>query len=134
MPKLLQVGGDRGIQLRSLGLLLPQRRGEALHLLLELLDIILRRFGADVTARREHVAMLADFVKCRRLAEPAHVDVVASSLVAPPRMVGAGNLGYVLVGEFAVCAVDQCPHLAGIEKQNLATPVPEAAILLVAGE
>jgi hypothetical protein len=51
IPKLLQVGGDGGIELRSLGLLLAQRRGEPLHLLLERLAVVLLRLGADVSGR-----------------------------------------------------------------------------------
>jgi hypothetical protein len=37
-----------------------QRRGEALHLLLERLAVVRLRLGADIAARRQHVAVLAD--------------------------------------------------------------------------
>ena len=69
IPKLLQVGGDGGVQLRGLGLLLAQRRGEPLHLLLERLAVVLLRLGADVAAGREDVAVLADLLERRALAE-----------------------------------------------------------------
>ena len=49
-------------------------------------------------------------------------------------MVGAGDLGDVLVGQFAVDAVDQRAQLAGVDEQRLAAPVAEPAVLLVAGE
>jgi hypothetical protein len=60
IPKLLQVGGYGGVKLGGLGLLLAQYRGEPLHFLLEWLTVVLLRLGADVAARREHVAVLAD--------------------------------------------------------------------------
>jgi len=52
--------GDGGIELRGLGLLLAQRRAEALHLLVKRLAVVLLRFGADVAAGGEDVTVLAD--------------------------------------------------------------------------
>src|SRR5688572_16837513 len=54
----LQVGDDGSIELRGFCLLLAQRRCKALHLLFEGLAVVLGGGGADVAARREHVAVL----------------------------------------------------------------------------
>src|SRR3989304_2648509 len=89
ITKFLQVGGDCSIELRGLGLLLTQRRGEPLHLLVERLAIVLLRLGADVAAGREHVAVLAHLLHRRALAEAGHVGVFARLLLAPPGGVGA---------------------------------------------
>src|SRR5712691_13222525 len=88
-PKLLQVGSDCGIELGSLLLLLPERRREPFHLLRERLVIFLGRCCADVAPRCEHVAVLADVIELRDLAEPGHVRVRAGPLVAAPCVIGA---------------------------------------------
>src|SRR2546427_13140025 len=78
IPKFLQVGGDGGVQLRCLGLLLAQRGGEPLHFFLERLAVVLLRFGADVPAWRKHVAVLADIIEGCRFAEAGNVRVLRS--------------------------------------------------------
>src|SRR5947209_1604378 len=79
-PKLLQVGGNRSIQFRGLGLLLAQYHGKALHLFLERLAVVLLRLRADKPTGREHVAMRAHLVERRALAEAGHIRVVARIL------------------------------------------------------
>src|SRR2546426_10742554 len=69
IPKFLQVGGDGGVQLRCLGLLLAQRGGEPLHFFLERLAVVLLRFGADRPAWRKHAAVLAAIIEGWRFAE-----------------------------------------------------------------
>ncbi len=53
-----QVLVDRGIQLGAFGLLFAQLRGEALHLFLERLAVVLLRGGAHIAAGGEDVAVL----------------------------------------------------------------------------
>ena len=50
--------------------MLAQRYGEALHLRLERLAIVLGGLGADVAAGRKHVAMLANVLELARLQKP----------------------------------------------------------------
>src|SRR5690554_4123043 len=88
IPKLLQIGGDGSIELRGLDLLFAQRRGEPLHLLLERFAVVLLRLGADVTSGREHVAVLADLLQRRALAEAGDVGVRARLLFTAPGVVG----------------------------------------------
>ena len=73
IPKLLQVGGDGGVQLRGLGLLLAQRRSQALHFFREWLAVVLGGFGADVAAGGEDVAVFADVVQRCGLTETGDV-------------------------------------------------------------
>src|SRR5450756_2224935 len=75
IPKLLQVGCDGGVQLRGFGLLLAQRRRKPLHFLPERFAVVLGRFRADVAAGRKHMAVLADVIELRGLAEAGHVNV-----------------------------------------------------------
>ena len=91
IPKLLQVGGDGGVKLGSLGLLLAQRRGEPLHFLLERFAVVLLRLGADVAARREHVAVLTDLFQRRALAEAQLVGILACLLLTAPGVVCSGD-------------------------------------------
>src|ERR1700687_525979 len=91
IPKLLQVGGDGGIELRGLGLLLAQCRGEPLHLLLERLSVIFRGLRTNVAPGCEHVAVLADLRERGALAEAGDVGVLARLLLAAPGVVGAGD-------------------------------------------
>src|SRR3989442_1264226 len=132
IPKLLKVGGDGGVQLRTFCLLLPQGRSQALHPLREGFVVLLRGFGAHVAAGRKHVAVLADVIERRRHAEPRHVGVRARLLVAAPGVVGARDLGDVLVGEFAVHTVYHRSKLTGIDEERCAAPVVEAAVFLAA--
>src|SRR5205085_4764171 len=102
IPQLLQVGGDRGIELRSLGLLLAQRRSKPLHLLFERLAIILPRLGTNVAAGREYVGVLAHLLQQRALAVAGDVGVLACIPLAAPCVVGGGDAGDVLIGQLAV--------------------------------
>src|SRR5579864_3539367 len=132
IPKFLQVGGDGGVQLGSLGLLLAQRRDEPLHLLLERFAVVLDGLGADVAARREHVAVLADVLQRGAFAEAGRVGIHARVLVAAPGVVGAGDLRDVGIRQLAVYTVGHGAELAGVDEQRLAAPVAEAAVPLVA--
>src|SRR5262249_34744296 len=132
IPKLLQVSGDGGIKPGGLGLLLPQHRGEPPHLLLERLAVVLLRLGADVAARREHMAVLADLLQRRALAEARYVGVLARLLLATPGVAGVSDAGDVFVGQLAVRAVYHTAHLACVNKEHVATTITELAVLLVA--
>src|SRR5450756_949016 len=134
IPELPQVGGDGGILVGSLGLLVPQRYGEPPHLLVERLVVLLGGRGAHEAARREHVAVLADLVERGGPTETGHVGVLAPALVAAPGVVRAGDLRDVLVGELAVRAIHQRAHLAGIDEEGLAAAITEAAVASVGGE
>src|SRR5581483_8013184 len=134
IPKLRQVGGDSGVQFRGVGLLLAQRRGEAPHLLLEPLAIVLGGLGADVAAGGEDVTVLADVLKRGALAETRHVGVRAGVLVTAPGVVSAGDLRDVGIEQLAVHAVGHGAELARVDEEGLPAPVAEAAVLLVAAE
>ena len=69
-----------------LGLLLAQCRGQPPHLFLERLAVIFLRLGANVTARREHVAVLADLFQRGALAEAGDVLVFARSCSLTPAL------------------------------------------------
>src|SRR5947209_4727215 len=97
IPKPLKIGGNGSIELRGLGLLLAQRRGEPLHLLFERFAVVLLGLGADVAAGREYVAVFAQVLQGGALAEAGHVGVLARFLLAAPGVVGAGDASDVLV-------------------------------------
>ena len=75
IPKPLQVCGDSCVLLLGFSLLLAQRRGETLHLLLERLAVVLGGLGADVAAGGEDVAVLGDFGQGDAAAEAGDVLV-----------------------------------------------------------
>ena len=107
IPKLLQVGGNRGVQLRGLGLLLAQRRDEPLHLLLERLAIVLLRLGTDIPAGRQHVAVLAHVFQPSRSCRSRGCPRTRRFLFTSPGVVGVGDAGDVLVVQLAVRAVHE---------------------------
>src|SRR5579883_3081567 len=134
IPQLLQIGRDRRVELRRLRLLLPQRRDEPRHLLLERLSIILLRLRPHVPPRREHVAVLAHLLQRRALAEAGDICVLALLLLAPPGVVSPRDPSDVLIRELPVRAVDHAPHLPGIDEQDLPAPIPELSILPIPRE
>jgi len=115
-PQFLQVCGNCRVQLDRFGGLLAQRGSQAFHLLLERLGIFFGGFGAHVSARGEHVAVLANVVEHGGLAKPRRVSVFPRLQIAAPSVVSSGDLGHVLIGEFAVDAVDQRSHSSRIDK------------------
>src|SRR6266508_5416261 len=123
IPEVLQVGGDGGVKFRSFGLLLAQRLGEPLHLVLERFAVVLQRLCADVATRREHVAVLSDFLQRRCLAEAGYVGVLPRVLLAAPGVVGAGDTGDVFVGQLAVGAIHHAAELAGVEEEYMAAAI-----------
>src|SRR5262245_26369655 len=116
IPKLRQICGDGGVQIRGLGLLLAERGGEPLHLLFERFAVVLDRLRSYVAPGREHMAVLADVVQLCGHAKAGNVSVLARSLVAPPGVVGTGDLRNVLVGQLAVRAVHHRAELARVEE------------------
>src|SRR5687767_8865970 len=82
MLKLLDVGSDRGVQFRGLGVLFPKCRSEPRHLFLERLVVLFLRLGSDVAAGGEHVAVLANLDQWRAPAEAGEVAVLARVLLA----------------------------------------------------
>ena len=97
-----------------------------------------RGFGADITARRQHMAVLADFLQRRRpCRSPAHPRRRPPSPIGlpAPGVIGAGDPGDVLVGELPAGPVHHAPELAGVDEQHLAAPVaPAGAGVLVPGQ
>ena len=67
--------------------------------------------------------VLSHFFQQRALAEAEHIAVLARLLLATPGVVGVGDAGDVLVGEFAVGAVHQRPELAGVYEEHLTAAV-----------
>src|SRR5690606_41802406 len=123
ISKLLQIGDDRGVQPRSLGLLLAQRRDKALHLLVERLVVVLSDLGADVPSRGQDVAVLPDLLDRRALAEARDVGALAGLLLPTPRVVGPGDALDLLVGKLAVRAAHHDAQLPGVAEEHLAPPV-----------
>ena len=60
--------------------------------------------------------MLADVVDLGSFAEPGHVGVLARVPVAAPGVVGARDLGQVLVGQLAVYPVHHRTHLSRVDE------------------
>ena len=96
-PQTPEVRFDGRVQLGGLGLLLSPLGGEARHLLLEWLAVVLLGFRADVATRGEDVAVLADLFERGALAEAGNVGVDASVLLAPPGMIRIGDAGDAVV-------------------------------------
>src|SRR5437870_13189638 len=105
-----------GIQLLGLDLLLAQRRGEALHLFFEGLDVILGSLYTNVTSGCEHVTVLANLVKFRDLAKARYVSILARIFIAAPSVICAGDFGEIFVRQFAMYAVNHCAELARVDE------------------
>src|SRR5690606_37571631 len=99
IPQRLQIRRDRRIQPRPLRLLLPERRHEALHLLVERLVVVLPDLCTDVAPRDQDVAVLPDLLDRRALAEAGDVGVLASFLLSAPGVIGPGDAVDLLVGQ-----------------------------------
>src|SRR5688572_5211480 len=134
IPQLPQVGGNGTIQLRGLDLLLPPRRDQSTHLLLERFVIVLLRLRADITARREHVSVLPYLLESCASAEAGNVGVFADLLLAAPYVIGVSDARDVLVGQLAMRAVDEAAKLAGVDEQHVTAPVAEPPIRAIARE
>jgi hypothetical protein len=92
--------------------------------------------GTDVAAGGQDVVVVPDVVQRGRLAEAGHVLVTPSLAlprlrgrggvgVAAPGVVGIGDAGNVVAGQFAVYPVNQCAQLAGVNEERLAAAVAE---------
>src|SRR5690625_2346109 len=139
IPKLPQVGFDRRIQPRRFLLLFTPLGTESLHLFCKWFAIVFLFRRAHIAAGGEHMAVLADLLQRRGLAEAGHVGVFARVLLASPSMVGIGDLLNIGFTEFAPGAVHQRAHVAGVDKQHFAAPDAQSllaalAIGLVAGQ
>ena len=75
--------------------------------------------------------MLTDFLKVGALAKAGDVLVLARVRVSAPGVVGVDHLADVLVRQFPVHPVHHLAHAAGVDKEHLATPVPEASVALL---
>src|SRR5205809_7131747 len=62
IPKLPQIGGDGGIQLCGLRLLLTQYRNEPLHVLVKRLAVVLGLERTHITSRRQDVSLSSDLL------------------------------------------------------------------------
>src|SRR5690606_12414839 len=127
--KIFEVDLDRRIQPRRFLLLLAPLRAESLHFVGKGFAIVLGDFGADVSARGEYMAVLADFFQHRRLAEAGDVLVglwipafarMTVKIFTAPEVVGIGDLLNIGTAEFAPGAVHQRVHVAGVDEQHLA--------------
>src|SRR5450830_665134 len=139
ITQAIEVRRDLLLQARSLLEPLPQLRGQALHLLVEGLAVVLVVGGADVAARGEYVAMLSDLLGGGALAEAGHVGVAGRAWLAiqagralcarlpAPRVIRPGDARDVLVAQLLVRAVDERAHLAGVDEQRLAAAVVAGA-------
>src|SRR5262245_8375158 len=134
IPQFPQVCGDRGIELRALGLLLAQHGGESLHLLVERLAVVLLRFGADIATGGQNVAVLAHLFQCPALAEAGNIRVFPRVLLASPGVVGLRDLDDIISGQLTVRAVHHAAELAGVDEEHMAAGVTELAILAVSRE
>src|SRR5579875_29551 len=134
IPQLLQVGGDGGIQPRSLSLLFTKLRNEPGHLFVEGLAVVLDRFCSDVAAGRQDVTVMADVLKCCALAEAGDILIFAGVGVAAPRVVRVGDSVDVFLRELAVGPIHHATHLAGIDEQHVTTAVTEPPVSLVPGQ
>lgn len=95
---------------------MAERRREPSHLLLKRLAIVLDNFSSHVTSGRKHMAVLADFLQRRGIAESRHVSVLSGSFVTAPGVVRTRDLGNVCVGKLPMDAISENPQLAGVNK------------------
>src|SRR5680860_1270445 len=133
----LPVLADGGVEFFGLGHLPVEFGGQFGHLLLERYAVVLDLLSPDVSAGREDVAVGFDLIQRGALAECRDILVLASILLTSPSVVRVGDLGDVFFGQFAVGAVDEVAHLAGIDEKRLAVAGAKAALLvnaLVAGQ
>ena len=103
------------------------------HLLLKGRVVVFDFLGANVTAGGENVAVGCDFFQRGRFAEAGFVFINARIFLATPGVVGAGDLGDLLVGQFPVGAVDERSHLAGVDEEGLAVAGAECLAINLAG-
>src|ERR1035437_4615081 len=134
IPELPQVGVDQLVEAGRFGLLLAEGGGPAGHLVVQRVGVLFRRFRADVSAGSEDVAVASDLVEPGGLSEAGDVRVFGRVGIAAPGVVGAGDLGDVGVGQFAVSSIGHRAELSGVDEERLAASVAEAAVALVAGE
>ena len=74
-PRACQVCLDGRVEALGFSLLLSPLGGEAGHFLLEGFAVVGLGLGADIAARSEYVAVLANLLKGRALAEAGDVGV-----------------------------------------------------------
>src|SRR5882762_5493428 len=134
IPKLLQVGGNGCVELHCFDGLVTQGRGESLHLVFKRFSIVLDLLGTHISARREHVAVLAYVVQLRCLAEAGHFDVRSSSLVTAPRVIGSCDMRHVVVAQFTMYSISQSSHLASVDEQCFSPPVAESSVLFISSK
>src|SRR5665647_1668083 len=134
IAEVLHVGGDRLVEARCLGSLLPELRDEPRHLLIEGLAVLLDHLRAHIPPGREHIPVRAHLVERRALAEARDVVVLPYPRLAAPGVVGVGDAGDVVVGELAVGPVDHRPELASVDEEDLAAAVTEAVVAAAARE
>ena len=78
--------------------------------------------------------MPAHLLQRGALAEAGHVGVLARALLPAPRVIGVGDAGDLLRGQFAVGAVDHAAELARVDEQQLPAPVAQRAVAAGAGQ
>ena len=96
---------------------------QPLHFFLEWFAVVLLHFGADVAARGEDVVMLADFIRRCTFAETGDVRVLACIGLTAPGVVGLGDAGDVVIGQFPVGAVHHAAQLTGVNEQDFTATV-----------
>ena len=143
-PKLSEISLNGRVEPAGLGLLLAPLGGEAGHLLVEGLQVLRLGLGADVAAGSEDVAVLADLLQRRALAEAGDVGVALTltlsreergiGSLSSPGVVGAGDAGEVILGQVSMGAVDHVAHLAGVDEEDFALAVAVFAIAATPGE
>jgi len=95
--QLLEVLSNLRFELGAFCELFLELRRQPLHLLVKRFAVILNFLGANVTARRENVAVRGDLFGGGVLAEAGGILVLARTFLAPPRMVGLGDpLGFLV--------------------------------------
>ena len=95
--------------------------------------VVFNIFRANVTSRRQHMAVAADFIEHDAFAEAGVSSYLPRAFVAAPCVVCPGNFCDVVVGQFAMDAINQRAEFAGINEKHFAAPVFEAVVPLVAG-
>ena len=108
--------------------------GQLTHFLFKQFAVIFHFGGPHIAARGEHVVVGFDVLNGDGFAETGNIVVLAVFGFSPPGVVGAGNLGNVVGGQFLMNTADHAAHIAGVDKQGFALAVAVVAVVVAGND